>query len=296
MTTKRQGTSARGFGRLLRASLVRSQPYDLSLTAHVSRLFKDAALSERTVWRLMESEGWPTDDAIAKLSTVLLEFKHAAADSDSLRGGWDVAWRDQQRLPVGSTITIMAAAEDPKALDHRGIAAGVAFNTIVKRCNYIFLLPPYKGSSQPDLTTLSVLLSTAVVSAVNNISWEETEYTRADLGSSSEWIKAVQDRIHVFATEPSDNSWELWGRAPRYTVLYNVRRKQSDEDAFDQYGMYWTEGVSIFSSPLVENPEVVRGWEFLMTSESEKLFSFIEDKRTGILDPKDFEDWPIPGV
>lgn len=289
-------TSTRGFGRLLRASLVRRQPDNMSLTAYVTSLFKDAALSERTVWRLMESESWPTDDAIAKLSAVLPEFNNAAADSDSLRGRWDVAWQDQLRLPVGSTITILAAAEDPKALHHRGIAAGVAFNTIVKKCHYIFLLPPFVDDpSQPDLTALPVLLSGAVVSAVNGISWEGTGYTRADLPPPNQWMPAVQSRIHVFATEPCTQSWQMWGKAPRYTAIYNARRKAQDSEVYAQYGMYWTHGVSIFSSPLAEKPELVNGWEFLEAGDSDDLLKFIEQDGTKVLSGDDYNAWPIPG-
>ena len=287
MPPREQESQIRGFGRLLRASLLRdlmNGDGDVSLTAHIKARFASAEISERNVWRLMETENWPTDTAIRQLGEILPEFKYAAANSDSLRGDWDMASLDQKTLPERSTITILAAAEDPKALYDRGIAGSVAHNTLVRKMSYIFLFPPHSKDPAP--------MRVHLVGAVLSAAFSQQSIAEC-AGPHDTWYDQLRKRIHVFVTQKSDESWELWSSAPRYTVLYNARR--TTPDVYPQYGMYWSHGISIFSSPLVENPEKVSGWEFLKRSDSQRLLRFIEDEGEKVLNETDFEDWPIPG-
>lgn len=297
MPPKRFEAPVEGFGKLLRASLARSlakrldDGESISLTAHIRRLSEQTEISERTVWRLMDTESWPTDATIQELSKILPEFEFAIADSGTLRGGWKLAWLDQQNLPARSTITIMAAAEDPKALEDRGIAKSVARNMILNKISYIFLFPP---NSAKNLNMMRFRLAGAVAAATEDFS-EEEERLFESVGSSAHWHELLHERIHVFQTKMSDESWSLWSKAPRYTALYNVCADNADETfGPKKYGMYWTHGISIFSSPLVENPEKVSGWEFLELEDSNKLFKSIESGK--VLDDDDFVKWPKPGV
>jgi hypothetical protein len=85
----------------------------------------------------------------------------------------------------------------------------------------------------------------------------------------------------------------MWGKAPIYTVLYNVWA--SDTALFPKYGMYWSKGISIYSSPLSPEPERVSGWEFLDIEESDELYRHIEEPCSGVVEDNDFSRWPRPG-
>jgi len=277
----------RGFATLLRGSLRRGQPDDASLTAYIKQLFGEAEISERTIWRLLESESWPTRDAIDKLSDVLPAFAWATSDSETLRGCWKVAWLDQLNLPDRSTITILAASEDPKALDNRGIAESLAHNILAKGCRYIFLFPPYP---EQDLASVRVRLAGAVLTAIGGLTQGGAIL---ELGAPEDWYKRIIDSIHVFRTRDTPQSWEMWGNAPNYAVLYNACAPNTE--LFPKYGMYWSKGISIYSSPLSPEPERVSGWEFLDIAESNQLFGFIESPENHVIVQQDFAQWPLPG-
>ena len=288
------GTSGvRGFGRILSNCLERrywderNKGKDISRTELVAELFpKNGQPSARTVWRIMESETWPQSDTVRRLGVVFPRLETIAEESDTVRGNWAMAYHDQATLPDKSTITIMTSDESPKALDDRKMAKSVAKNILQKQCHYVFLFPPFP---EKELKFVHMLLTNSVAAALHEFDDGEKKEVKDKIGDLLQWEPYIKDHLHAFQTSESPDSWVLWGKAPRYTVLYNVL--SADRDKFPSYGMYYTKGVSILSSPTNGHPDSASGWEFLDQAEADALLDVLEAGiKAGAVEKEEYSD------
>lgn len=279
---------AGGFGALLRGCVEAGRGGE-PFTMYVKDVAHLAGVSERTIWRLLDIEEWPTPETIRKLSGAIPSMKFVTADSATARGQWEVVRPQQSNLPKGSTLTIVTAAENPKALDDAGIARTLAENVLQKNFKYVFLYPPHARADSDRLKQVVVL---TVMGAFSRLLLNETSGGDPS-GTPETWLHLLTNAVNVFHTSEATKSWEFWGRMPRYTVLHNLR---TNDKYFPRYGMYWDSGISAYSAPPIEPlaGEPVSGWTYLNKKDQETFYELLEDPKQSVLDRTTFDAWPIP--
>jgi len=279
--------SSLGFGALLRRGIedlrhvaaLREAPF----TELLEYVADKSGVSERTLWRWLDSAEWPTQAGLDRIGQCLPKLERALDCSYTYRADWQTVSLDQQRLPLRSTLTIASAAEKPKSLDEQGFALTLANNILTRGFRYIFLYPPFPDDDLEGIKDAVVFTSVAA-------------YKRSGPGHAQLRGAVAHDRVSAslrfVRTTREDRSWEFWGRSPRYMVLYNVRARPAD--AFPRFGMFWDEGVSAVSYS-DDDSESISGWTNLTRTDCDAMYRLLEDRNSGVLSKKDYGAWLIPG-
>jgi len=294
---RRGEDSAEGFGRFLSACL-RYKYYVLERDEHRGETFsefvdgvaKRAKVSPRHLARLRARKQIPDASVLEKLSVEIPLLKAFAEKGASLsRLSWEGVEADQDHLPRGSTITIVAGFVRPRALEDDAMAKRIAKNIFERDIKYAFVYPP-----DPSREFIESLHITKESADYDPEALMELLHGRTHMMIVGEFGGGVSDKeilerakrpresIKLFRTTSRMESLFFWGQAPRYLVLYNLFAPEASEYRRKQYGMFWGRGQLPYSDTHLEyenqylpEPLTVQGWTYLTRSDYEFFSSVL---------------------